>query len=423
MKTSDHPILRRLPQNLDQLATETGAIKRRRRVTGGEQLLWLALMFAGLPLSFRTLSAKIQRDYGCQLNDTSIRYRVKNAATFLMEVLNHVLFGAARELQTMGIRRRVCLQDASTVSAPGSKGTDWRLHTEYVLGQGLAQVELTDSSVGESLRHSEYKPGDIVVADQGLGTAANIHHVHNVGAYCLVRVYLKNLRLTDPHGKRLEVSELLDEADRGITSRAACVPLKGHPSVQGRLLISVLPPETAARKRQKLKARASRNGYRTSELALRLAGYFVVFTTAPQEDLSDAQAMELYRLRWQIELFFKRCKSIAGLDQLAAKTPDVARAYILAKLIIMALIDRESIRVEEELRTGTLPIELSTWRVTTLCYDDLMSALREVAARQDRNEIAGLKPLTIGLRKRRTAAIKIYEFNRQLNSMPADRGN
>ena len=414
MSLNEHPILRRLPKNLDELAKETGAIKRRRNLRGGDQLLWLALTYAGMPESFRGLSAMAQR-IGCHLNDTSIRRRLSCAVDFLTEVLNLVLFGAGQDAKNKGIARRICLQDATTVSAPGSKGTDWRLHTVFVLGQGLAHVEITDATVGENLRHGEYNEGDVVVADQGLATAQSIHHVRSVGAHCVVRAYLKNMRVLDEAGDRLETNVLLDRADQGITSHAVLVPLKGHQSVRGRLLVYRLPPEQAARNRQKLRQKASRKQNNVGEMGLRLAGYFVLFTTVPEADLSDEDAAKLYRLRWQIELFFKRCKSIAGLDKLAAKTPDVARAYLLAKLIIVALTERASMLVEDELRNGSLDPRLSAWRLHTICREDLMVALRQVGDRHEGDHVARLRAHSDGPRKRETAAALIEIFNRRFN--------
>ena len=52
------------------------------------------------------------------------------------------------------------------------------------------------------------------------------------------------------------------------------------------------------------------------------------------------RVMALYRLRWQIELAFKRLKSQLRLAELPAKDPQLARACILAKLILALLVDR-----------------------------------------------------------------------------------
>ena len=69
-----------------------------------------------------------------------------------------------------------------------------------------------------------------------------------------------------------------------------------------------------------------------------MAGYFCVLTTLPESLASADVVLELYRVRWQIELFFKRCKGLLHFDQLRAFDPHLVRTYCLAKLIEVALI-------------------------------------------------------------------------------------
>ena len=66
-----------MPNDLDGLAKSTGAIKRRRKLTTAEQVPWLSLMHAGLLISLRTTAAISARSGVCELNDTSVRYRLK----------------------------------------------------------------------------------------------------------------------------------------------------------------------------------------------------------------------------------------------------------------------------------------------------------------------------------------------------------
>ena len=142
MKLNRESIRAKLPTNLEAIAKDTGALLRRREVKSAEQLIWMALMYSGLAGSLRSTAALGAATGDFDMNDTSVRNRLKNSVELLTAVLNHLLFGSARLFAAQGIRRRICLQDATVVTIPGSKGTDFRLHTEYVPGQGLAYVEI-----------------------------------------------------------------------------------------------------------------------------------------------------------------------------------------------------------------------------------------------------------------------------------------
>jgi hypothetical protein len=65
----------------------------------------------------------------------------------------------------------------------------------------------------------------------------------------------------------------------------------------------------------------------------------MLLTSAPSEVLTKEQAFELYRFRWQIELTFKRLKSLIDLDVLPAKGAALAQVILRAKLLGALLVD------------------------------------------------------------------------------------
>ena len=65
-----------------------------------------------------------------------------------------------------------------------------------------------------------------------------------------------------------------------------------------------------------------------------------VLTTVPQKQLSTGSALELYRFRWQIELLFKRLKSLLHLDMLPSRQGPTAKNWMLARLLAAALAQR-----------------------------------------------------------------------------------
>jgi len=104
-----------------------------------------------------------------------------------------------------------------------------------------------------------------------------------------------------------------------------------------RLIINKKPPETAAHSRRRAEKKAQRQHYAAKRKQLDAAQYLMLMTTLDDETMPAAQAIELYRLRWQIEIAFKRLKSLAGLDKLQAKEERLAKTAIWAKLSLAIL--------------------------------------------------------------------------------------
>jgi transposase len=69
------------------------------------------------------------------------------------------------------------------------------------------------------------------------------------------------------------------------------------------------------------------------------AQYLMLMTTLDAQTMPATQVLSQYRLRWQVEIAFKRLKSLAGLDDVQAKEARLAKAAIWAKLILAILTE------------------------------------------------------------------------------------
>jgi hypothetical protein len=325
-----------LPKDLSDLAKTSGAVKRWRHVKNGEELLRIILAYAIEDLSLRNTAAWSTQT-ALELKDTSVLHRLRKAPPLLERVLAHLLSQRLRAEPAQGAEFRI--NDATVLSIPGSTGTDWRLHAVYDPSQcRLRRIEVTDRHGGEGLDRDSPRPGDIVCGDRGLARASGIHAVSEAGAYVLLRMHGQNIRLQDEQGQALDLEQTLKRAQRGDTGTIVYIPLAGKPPVRARLLILPLPSEVAGRNRQRLRRNAAKKGRTPSAIALRLAGYFCLLDTLPEGLAPPDTVLELYRIRWQIELFFKRCKGLLHFDHLRAFDPALVRTYCLAKLIEVALI-------------------------------------------------------------------------------------
>jgi hypothetical protein len=72
-----------------------------------------------------------------------------------------------------------------------------------------------------------------------------------------------------------------------------------------------------------------------------MAGYLMLLTSLPVETWPPLRVLSSYRLRWQVELAFKRMKSLVGLEELRAKDPALARAWINAAFVAALIAEAD----------------------------------------------------------------------------------
>ena len=66
----------------------------------------------------------------------------------------------------------------------------------------------------------------------------------------------------------------------------------------------------------------------------------IIFSTYPAERFSAVEVLEWHGLRWQVELVFKRFKSLAQLGQLPKSDDESAQAWLYGKLLVALLVEK-----------------------------------------------------------------------------------
>ncbi|HEY4563049.1 MAG TPA: transposase, partial [Thermoanaerobaculia bacterium] len=105
------------------------------------------------------------------------------------------------------------------------------------------------------------------------------------------------------------------------------------------MIILCKSEEAAEQAREKIRKEARKKGHAVDTRTLAAAGYIFLLTSLPAAQLKAAEVLDLYRFRWQVELAFKRLKSLWDFGTVPAKDPDIARTYIFAKLLIAVLVE------------------------------------------------------------------------------------
>ena len=192
---------------------------------------------------------------------------------------------------------------------------------------------------GESFKRFKAKAGDLYLADRAYGVRPGIFYLREAGADVLVRFALDNLPLQDTAGGRWD---LLKHLRRLSSTQVGDWPvnlLYEGQRLSGRVCAIKKSRQARLAAQKKLLLKNVSNQIQTKDSTLESSGYIFVFTTLPSNALRATQALELYRGRWQIELVFKRLKSILSLGYLRKEDPVSARSWLEGKLFVALLIE------------------------------------------------------------------------------------
>jgi hypothetical protein len=327
---------------LDDSAKRFGALTRKRRVNSADTLLRLALVWGFCGLSLRQTAAWSEAAGVASLSDVALLKRLQKAPEWLGHLVATKLAKRSGILPKHPLRLR--LVDASTVSAPGNTGTDWRLHLGFDLGSlSINQVKLTDYRGGESLKRFKFSPGDVVVADRGYSRRGDFQAVVEQGCDFIVRLNWASVPLSDRDGHEFDfLNELRSLPEATVGEFQVTVepdPKRGISPLPIRLVAVRKSEEAAEYSRKKILKSASKRQTTPDLRSFEFAAYMLIVTSLDSDALPPDDVLEIYRLRWQIEIAFKRLKSLLDLDGLPAKDPALASTFIYSKILAALLLD------------------------------------------------------------------------------------
>lgn len=172
------------------------------------------------------------------------------------------------------------------------------------------------------------RAGELLIADKAFVKVQALRAIAPAGAYFLLP-WPRSLGLWLPPAAGASGSP--QALDLAVALRASlstsgmiewpAVQLGAQPDAPvGRVVAFRLSEASASRARAGLREAQRKQGRTPTTEALELAGWLILLTNAPAEKLPTAAIAYLYRVRWQIELVFKQCKSVLRLDVTEART-------------------------------------------------------------------------------------------------------
>ena len=314
-----------LPADLEQSARGLNALVRCRNVPDAEALIRMALAYAVSDLSLKDVAAWASAMDLAEITGPGLFYRLREAAAWLAHVLAQTL---AEQVRSTPVKWPIRVVDATVINGPGPVAVQWRAHVlvDPATG-GFRAVELTGHEGGEKLARYPVQAGEVILGDRAYATAREVHAVREAGAHVLVRFNPVTLRACDHNRKRIYLKKWERKVPKvGGIEFAILIPVppkptKSHKTWDSAKAIAWVP------------ARALAGRTREDEVIW-------VLTTVPKRELPTISGLELFRFRWQIELLFKRLKSLLHLDTLPSRQGPTAKSWMLARLLAAALAQR-----------------------------------------------------------------------------------
>ncbi len=329
-----------LPEGWAEQARRLGAIRRARYISDPAVVLRVLLIHLATGCSLAETAARASASGLAQISSVGVFKRLRAAEAWFRWLAQQMRGAAEMPMTVTG--RRLRAVDATSVSEPGSTGTDFKVH--YAVNLADLQCDffqLTDiREGGETFRRVPVLAGDIMMGDRVYAAPPGVSHVVNAGGDVIVRLNRAALPLYERNGARMDLLLRLRLLQgKAVQEYAARAKNANGNWIPGRLIALRQSVEATRWAHRRMLRRAQRSRLTVTAEALEFAGYFMVWTTLPKT-VTTAQVLEFYRLRWQIELVFKRMKSILGLGHLPKKDPLSSQAWLEGKLFVGLLIER-----------------------------------------------------------------------------------
>lgn len=320
---------------MQAMATEqgdmSGFVKRRSKMTASVFVETMVLGLLEKPEASLNELVQISAKLGVEISEPGLHGRINAKGVELLKgLLDSSLkqFAGQSEVPAAVLDRfsRVDLLDSTQITLPkelatyfagyNSPGTEAtlkiQLSVDYLKGRlnalhiGAGRVPDQTCDLAVQLA----TPGSLQLFDMGYAVLDYLRRIGDQDAYYLTRCKTRtNIYAGADDLAPLEVAAWLEKhaAEGAVVDR--WVYIGADERLPVRLVACRLPQAEVDKRRRQARRNARKKGRQVTQRHLQLLAWVLMITNMPSDWLSSEAVLTLYRVRWQIELFFKLCKS------------------------------------------------------------------------------------------------------------------
>lgn len=335
---------------LEAEARETKAFERPREVKCAVDLLRFIFAYCLGKFGLRLTAAWADGIGLASISNVALLGRLRNAVPWLERIAARLMAHQADERSLAGVAaakgRLIRLVDATNVVKAGrserENGGVWRIHAVYDLpAERLSAFQISDEKGAEAINRIAVVPGEIRIGDRVHCRVEDLANVTAQGADIIVRASWRSARWIDGYGRPFDIIRELQNSTTGRIDLPVWLARGKTEPLPMRLVAVRMPKDKAMKAVADARATAKSKGNAIQPSTLVAAEWVIIVTSLGPAEFSAEEVLELYRLRWRIEIAFKRMKSLIGLRPPPGKCPQVAKVWVLCHLIAVLLTEAQ----------------------------------------------------------------------------------
>jgi hypothetical protein len=330
-------LMEQLPQNWEATAKETGAFVRPREIKNALDFMKLVLMYIVNGLSLLEVATIAKVKGIAEISDVGFMGRFANCGVFFKELLRQLQPKATAQYKKPKWLDdyQVKLVDASVVVSGGKVRVIHRLH--YAINPFEMKSEsykITPEATGESLKNFEVTDKDLFIGDRAYGTITSMNHCRQSGGNFIFRIKKGAFNIYSSKRTKIDLIMKLKELKDGEMLDYNCYYKTSK--------TDYAPVRICAMKKPK----NLKDIEETDSDTAFMNNYIVVVTSINKSYATAAQILDAYRIRWQIELYFKRLKSLLSFGDIPTKTAQNTETWLHGKLLAAILLEIETASID-----------------------------------------------------------------------------
>jgi hypothetical protein len=340
-------LMSRLPKDYEATAKTTKALVRARGIKNSRDLMLLCLIYLFKGLTLLEVSVYASVENIANISNVAFMKRFAKCRDWFRHIATnlHISERLGYAKPSIFDTFRIIAVDASDIVQRGKLKLEFHLHYAYdIFNMRTVEYKFTNNKVGETLKNfTMFTQGDLIIADRAYGTLTSILHCISLGADYIFRMKYNAFSLYEITGEKFNITKKLADATNTKSVDFIAYFKNGKQLTPIRICAIKKNEDGVAKSEKRIKRRESKNQTTYSDDS-KLMNHYIVVATSLQSAISAKDILELYRYRWQVELFFKRAKSLLQLGNLPDRKEENILAWLDGKMLCAMLI--ESLQAE-----------------------------------------------------------------------------